>query len=139
MCDAQRAHFTRRERQHDRIPPWPRGGRQVFAGAQRRNARRVTALLDWNGTLNRACVRVCTAPESRFDAISVRGQGVARAFDERLLLFSRQQTPRPTGAATGLRCGANYDIVLSMSDVPTGGPARLYISGSLVYKYLHMH
>ena len=30
----------------------------------------------------------------------VRGRGVARAFDERLLLFSRQQTLRNSGRAT---------------------------------------
>ena len=37
--------------------------------------------------------------------MSVRGQGVARAFDERLLLFSRQQTFGPSGAATRLDAG----------------------------------
>ena len=76
---------------------------------KRRNARRVTALLDWNGTLNARCVWVCTALELRFDAMSVRGQGVARAFDERLLLFSRQQTFGPSVATTHQRRIARGD------------------------------
>ena len=50
MYNAQRAHFTRRERQNDRIPPWPRGSRQVFAGAQtqERTASDCVARLEWD-------------------------------------------------------------------------------------------
>ena len=60
----------------------------------------MTALRDRNGTLNRECIKVYPTPGLRFGTMNVRGQGVARAFDERLLLFSRQQTFGPSGAAT---------------------------------------
>ena len=118
----------------------------VCRRAKPRRARRVTALLDWNGTLNAERKKVSPTPHFRFDAMNVRGQGVARAFDERLLLFSRQQTFGPSVATTHLHVGSSMSSPVmhgrllrghNASKMPFKRPSRSSAGGSLERAEMH--
>ena len=65
-----------------------------------RNAELWSASSGRRGTFNQECIGPSCTPGLRSASMAVRGRGVLRAFDRGLLIFSRQQTTRPTEGAT---------------------------------------